>query len=193
MKKIVFAPGEWENAGLTYAYSWRFNSLPVFRQESDCIVNSRIPGDKEDYDYMGLLAPETFSKGAMIDIHCSFEALGAPMILLSMRDETDEAGILRTLEYYEIVIWKNGLNVWRHYTRERKPGHFLVLGATFPLATEEKHRLRVDVREDRLLMNVDGHAFNLYLHDLTDTFRLGYTACEGYCRLYDMTTGEKDE
>ena len=188
-----FKPGKWENSGLEYAYSWRFERFPRFRQEADCIENNPIPDVENDFDYMGLMTPERYGAGTTLSVKMRFENLAAPMLLLSMDHELDGQGHIRTLEYYEIVIWKNGLNVWRHYTRERKPGHFLVLGATFPLATEEKHRLRVDVREDRLLMNVDGHAFNLYLHDLTDTFRLGYTACEGYCRLYDMTTGEKDE
>ena len=187
MTRVTFGPGEWENAGLTYAYSRRFESLPLFRQEADCIVNGRRADNPAVYDYMGLLAPGTYAAGAKISVHCSFEALGAPMLLLSMRHETDDSGILRTLEYYEIVIWKNGLNVWRHFTCERGPGHYLVLGASFPLAGGEKHLLCAEVRKDRLLTRVDGHEFNLFLHDLADSFRLGYTACEGFCRLYDMT------
>ena len=185
--KISFAPGGWENAGLEYAYSWRFEALPVFRQEADCIRNSPLKDNPQDFDYMGLLAPGTYTAGAKISVRCSFEKLGAPMLLLSGENEIDEKGVLRTLEYYEIVIWKNGLNVWRHHTENRKTSHYLALGATFPLSTDEIHTLSAEVKEKRLLMEVDGRKLNLFLHDLPASFRLGYTACEGICRLYEMT------
>ncbi len=187
MTNISFTPGGWEKAGLTYAYSWRFAALPVFRQEADCIASGRSADDPTDFDYMGLLARETCAPGAKIAVHCSFEALGAPMLLLSLADEIDEGGELRTLEYYEIVIWRNGLNVWRHHTEGRRTSHYLVLGAAFSLAEGEKHALSAEVRSDRLLMDVDGRSFNLFTGDLPGGFRLGWTACEGICRLYDMT------
>lgn len=43
MTTTAFTPGLWENAGLRYAYSWRFEGLPTFRQEADCIINSPDP------------------------------------------------------------------------------------------------------------------------------------------------------
>lgn len=184
---ISFVPGGWENAGLTYAYSWRFPALPLFRQEADCIANSRISRDPDRFDYMGLLAPGWYGEGAAVAVRCGFEKLGAPMLLLSMEDETDENGALRTLEYYEIVIWKYGLNVWRHHTQNRDTSHYLVLGASFSLAEDEVHALSAQVQEKHLLIEVDGREFRLYLHDLRAPFRLGYTACEGICRLYGMT------
>ena len=98
--RITFGPGEWENTGLVYAYSWRFRELPRFRQEKDCIANSAKQGDPGDYDYMGLMLPETYTAGAKIGIRCAFEEAAAPMLILSGENETDENGILRTLEYY---------------------------------------------------------------------------------------------
>ena len=71
--RITFGPGEWENTGLVYAYSWRFRELPRFRQEKDCIANSAKQGDPGDYDYMGLMLPETYTAGAKIGIRCAFE------------------------------------------------------------------------------------------------------------------------
>ena len=184
---VSFAPGAWENLGLQYAYSWRFEALPLFRQEKDCIVNSKRSDKPGDYDYMGLLVPGTFGPGARLSVRCSFEDLGAPMLLLSSQEEIDENGILRTLEYYEIVIWKNGLNVWRHHTEGRKTSYYQVLGAAFPLAAEEIHELSMEIGERHLLMEVDGKKLKLFLHDMPASFRLGYTACEGICRLYEMS------
>ena len=193
MKKIVFTPGGWENAGLTHCYSWRFDALPVFRGEPDCILNGRTP-DGEDFEYMGLLAGEDYSFGSSISVRCGFEELGAPMLLVSFSEETGPDGELRLLEYYEIVIWKNGLNVWRHHTEtdgegRKKTSHYLSLGADFPLSGGKIHTLSAEVRENRMLLAADGHRFDLFLHDLKAPFRLGYAAGEGICRLYEMTLG----
>lgn len=187
MTNITFTPGSWEDKNLTYAYSWRFPELPEFRQEPDCIVNNIAPGTPQLYDYMGLMLPETYTTGAKISACCSFEDYAAPMLVISPENEVDENGILRTLDYYEIVIWRNGLNVWHLSTENRKVTYYKVLGATFPVALEEKHTLSVEILDRRLVMQLDEMKLELYIHDLPGSFRLGYTACEGYCRLYQLT------
>ena len=192
MKTVRFFPGAWEDAGLTYAYSWRFPQLPRFRQEEDSIANSPSETGPAGYDYLGLLGPETRADGAEISIRCSFEGSGAPMIVFSMENETDGEGVLRTLEYYEVVIWKNGLNVWRHRTRERRVTWKQILGASFPLKAGVVHTLTCAVRGEHLEAEIDGRRFRLYAPDLAGEngagrLRAGYTACEGICRLYEMT------
>ncbi len=192
MTKITFEPGGWEKSGLTHAYSWRFDALPVFRQGNGCIENGRTP-DGRDYDYMGLITGQDRSSGSSVSVRCGFEELGAPMLLVSLSEETDGDGMLRLLEYYEIVIWKHGLNVWRHYTdlaSGRKTSHKLILGAEFPLACGEPHLLSCGIREGRMLLAADEHRFDLFIQDLTGPVRLGYAACEGICRLYEMTLGD---
>ena len=191
MKTIVFTPGSWEKAGLVHAYSWRFPQLPVFRQESDCLINSEAPGTSQLYDYMGLLDTQSYSTGTRLSVRCSFEDLGAPMLVISDRNEIDENGILRTLDYYEIVMWKNGLNVWRMHTEDRRESHYKVLGATFPVTEKDIHTLSVEIQENRLFIKVDEQKLELFLHDLPDSFLLGYTACEGYCRLYEMNIDDR--
>lgn len=187
MQKITFTPGSWENAGLRYAYSWRFPQLPVFRQEADCIVNSKAPGTNQVYDYMGLMAPDTYSQGTKLTVRFSFQELGAPMLTICDKHELDENGILRTLDYYELVIWKNGLNVWRLHTQDRKVSWYKVLGVSFPLAENEIHTISAELKENRLIIQVNDRQMDLFVHDLGEKFLLGFTACEGFCRTYDMT------
>lgn len=184
MSVIDFFPGKWEGEGLRYAYSLRFPDRPLFRQEADCVVNGQTSGG--DWDYMGLLLPGEYGAGAVVSARCAFEGDGAPMLLLSMENGEDGDGCLLTLEYYEIVIWKNGLNVWRHYTENGTTSHYLALGASFPLEAGKIHTLTGEFREKRMLLSVGGMKFNLYVPDLTKRFTLGYTACEGLCRLYGM-------
>ncbi len=182
-----FKPGEWENSGLEYAYSWRFERFPRFRQEADCIENNPIPDVENDFDYMGLMTPERYGAGTTLSVKMRFENLAAPMLLLSMDHELDGQGHIRTLEYYEIVIWKYGLNVWRHYTNGRVPGHYLTLGTKFPLEESKVHTLTAEILSKRLKLTVDGaHEMDLYLPDLADSLNLGFCACEGICGIYGM-------
>lgn len=187
MKKITFTPGNWENAGLQYAYSWRFPQLPVFRQEEDCIVNNEAPGTQQVYDYMGLLDQELYTYGTKLSARLSFHKYGAPMLTICDRYETDENGVLRTLDYYELVIWENGLNVWRMHTQDRKVSWYKVLGDKFSLAAKEIHTISVLIKENRLIIQVNDKESDLFVHDLGEKFLLGFTACEGFCRTYDMT------
>ena len=180
-----FKPGGIDKAGLIYAYSWRFSDFPTFRQESDCIVNS-LRGDGS-YDYMGIVFPEKYGYGTKISVCCSFEEYAAPMILISMDNEEDENGRLRTLEYYELVIWKNGLNVWRHSTDKRAASFYKLLGADFRLESGIRHILSAEIREKNILIDIDGKKFDIWAADLTDCLSLGYAACEGICRLYEMS------
>lgn len=183
MRSVDFHPGKWEGAGLRYAYSLRFPDRPLFRQEADCIVNGKTGGE---WDYMGLLLPGEYGPGASVSARCAFEGDGAPMLLLSMENGEGRDGCLLTLEYYEIVIWKNGLNVWRHFTEDGTTSHYLTLGAAFPLEAGAVHTLTAELREKRMLLSADEMRFSLYVPDLTQRFTLGYTACEGLCRLYGL-------
>jgi len=212
MKKISFLPGGWESAGLEYAYSWRFPGEPVFRQEADCIANSASPEGPGGFDYVGFLLPGEFSVGARVEARCSFEGLAAPMLTLVDRMETDERGVLRTLDFYEAVIWRNGLNIWRHHTAGRNTTHYKALGAGFPLAEGQVHTLSLEMApqaanpdedgaaadggeapakssDKRMVLTVDGIKLDLFIDDLPERFRLGYSACEGVCRLYDIAVG----
>ena len=180
-----FTPDRFETSGLIHAYTKRFSDLPVFRKEEECIVNSMRSNGS--YDYMGVVFPEKYTYGSRITIDCSFEDFGAPMVLLSMENETDMHGVLWTLEYYEFVIWKNGLNVWRHTMKNEVPSWYLALGAKFDLKCEERHVLSVETGERHFDIDIDGRKFTLFAGDITDSFSLGYTACEGICRLYGMT------
>ena len=191
MTAITFAPGLWENAGLRYAYSWRFEGFPTFRQEADCIINSSDPAGPAGYDYLGMLSQTPLTEGDTLRVRTSFEGSAAPMITLCDRYEIDENGVLRTLDYYELVIWKNGLNVWRMHTQERKVSFYKALGLTFPLEAGQPHMLSVTLEPQHLHIRVDDHAAQLYLPDMPASFLGGYTACEGLCRLYDMEIAHK--
>lgn len=186
--KISFTPGAWEDAGLVYAYSWRFEGLPVFCQDADCIRNGAVGQDPgmADYDYLGLVAPASFSVGAGCTLRCGFEGTGAPMLVLCDRREIDENGVFRTLDYYEIVLYKNGLNVWRMVTRDRQVTYHNVLRAFFFVPENEAHLLSLHTRDRRFLLSADEREFELYIPELTGPFYLGCTACEGVCRLYEL-------
>ena len=197
MKQITFTPGNWEQEGLELAYSWRFEELPEFVQEADCIRNSAsLPGSCQNggYDYMGLMLPETYGAGTKLTVRCSFAATeggsGAPMLTIADRCEVDENGVLRTLDYYEVVIWHRGMNLWRLHTEDRQVHHYLVAGLSFPLKMDTMHTLSAELKDNRMMISVDDQMADLFVSDMPEQYRIGYTACEGICKLFDMTVEE---
>lgn len=54
--KVDFSRGQWDNAPLTYAYSFRFQETPVFIQEDDCIANQKNDAFEQGFDNVTLMA-----------------------------------------------------------------------------------------------------------------------------------------
>lgn len=111
--KITFAENSWNQDQLTYAYSYRFQETPQFIQKKDCIENSKNPGAVYGYDNISLLTRETYGPGTKLSTRCAFEDLGAPLLVITDQLTTDDRSVVRYGNYLEVVLWKNGVNVWR--------------------------------------------------------------------------------
>ena len=72
--KVDFSRGQWDNAPLTYAYSFRFQETPVFIQEDDCIANQKNDAFEQGFDNVTLMAEQVCAPGAAISAICAFEA-----------------------------------------------------------------------------------------------------------------------
>ena len=82
--------GKWEGTELTLAYSFRFTETPVPTQETDCIRSAVNAQHREGYDNISLLSKETYKPGSKAAMHCSFEGLGCPeLILVEKPEETN--------------------------------------------------------------------------------------------------------
>ena len=116
MEKIGFGNKGWRQM-LQQAYSFRFTETPDFVQAEDHISNSVNPNHREGYDNISLLSLETYTIGAKAKLRCAFDGLGCPEIIIVEKTENCDDGAVRYGACFEVVLWKNGVNVWRHYMK----------------------------------------------------------------------------
>ncbi len=186
MKKINFGTAEWNNE-LTTAYSFRFTENPKFTQKDGYITTVVNKEHREGFDNISLLTKEKYSAGVTATLRCAFEDIGCPEIIIVENTEDCPDGETRYGACFEVVLWKNGINVWRHFRDDGRCHWHLRLGDTFDVSENDIHTLTVTVEEQYLVIDIDGRGIKLRTEDLPKEFHIGLTACEGIVRLYDYT------
>lgn len=184
---INFARNGWTTDEITYAYSYRFDDVPQFTQFDDHVENKVDPNGPAGYEYISVMSRKQYGPGTRVTTRCSFEGDGAPLIVLADKMYTDPRGVVRYGEYMEIVLYKNGVNVWRMWYREGKVTWKKLMGVQFPVTAGDIHTLAVTVGEDNLQIEADDRKMSLYIPDMYTSFHAGIDACEGINRFYGMT------
>ncbi len=186
--KIDFSNKDWQNS-LKWANTFRYAETPRLTQLDDCIkgcVNKEHP---EGFDNTAVICGDLFNGEAHAALACSFEGCGCPEIIVVPNPETDENGILRYGACYEVVLYKDGVNIWRHFRDNGKCHWYKHLGVRFPVTENEKHTLDVTVKGKYMTVRVDSMEITSYIHDMFDSFYLGFAACEGVVCLYSGEFG----
>lgn len=184
---IHFSRNAWSSDDLVYAYSYRFTDRPVFTQFDDHIENKADPDGPGGYEYISILTPRQYGTGTSVSTHVSFEGDGAPLIVLADKLYREPDGTLRFGEYIEVVLYKNGINVWRMWYRDGKVTWKKLMGVQYPVTTGELHTLTVTSGEEGLNITADDRTMSVYIPDMYRSFHAGINACEGINRFYDMT------
>lgn len=184
---IHFSRNAWSSDDLVYAYSYRFTDRPVFTQFDDHIENKADPDGPGGYEYISILTPRQYGTGTSVSTHVSFEGDGAPLIVLADKLYREPDGTLRFGEYIEVVLYKNGINVWRMWYRDGKVTWKKLMGVQYPVTTGELHTLTVTAGEEGLNITADDRTMSVYIPDMYRSFHAGINACEGINRFYDMT------
>ncbi|MBQ7930500.1 MAG: hypothetical protein IJ334_05735 [Clostridia bacterium] len=183
---IHFSRNAWSSDDLVYAYSYRFTDRPVFTQFDDHIENKADPDGPGGYEYISILTPRQYGTGTSVSTHVSFEGDGAPLIVLADKLYREPDGTLRFGEYIEVVLYKNGINVWRMWYRDGKVTWKKLMGVQYPVTTGELHTLTVTAGEEGLNIAADDRTMSVYIPDMYRSFHAGINACEGINRFYDM-------
>lgn len=174
--------------GLTKAYSFRFTETPDFKKYDDHIANSANEGHSEGFDNISLITKDTYKLGTEATLKCSFEGRGCPEIILVRKPELCEDGMTRYGECVEIVLWRGGINVWRHYMA---PDHDCswnnISRFKTPIKEGEIYDLHVKIEDKYVYFSAGGVSGNVRIEDLFDEFYVGVTVCEGIARLYELT------
>lgn len=185
--RISFANNGWDETHLTHAYTYRFPYTNTFLQREDCIENPANPAMPDGYDYLSLMTREKYPLGTTVTTRCSFSGTAAPLLILSEDLQLCEDGCFRYGNYLEVVLYRNGINVWRLWRdADGAVKWHKRLGVEFPVAENEIHTLSVEPKERYLDVELDGMRLSLRTEDLFSSFYPSITGCEGPCRFYDM-------
>jgi hypothetical protein len=185
---VSFEKGAWDETALTHAYTYRFPYVNRFTQRDGCIENPPNPAMADGYDYLSLMTREKHPVVTRITTHCSFTGTAAPLLILSEDLEPCEDGAYRYGDYFEVVLYKNGINVWRLWRKEDGSVTWHKrLGVELSVSENEIHTLSVKTEEGYLAIQLDDMNVQLRAEDLFSSFYLGITGCEGPCHFYDMT------
>ena len=185
--EISFARNGWNTEALTYAYSWRFEETPEFIQREDCVESRENPDAPQKFDNITLLYKNPCGPGTRICTRCAFDHYGAPLILLAEAPTADEQGRLWMERYIEVVLYENGINVWKMYPENGEVRWKKLISVEFPLEAGKVHSLSVTTEADRLHIEAAGRKMSLYMPEMYPQFHAGICACEGVNRFYDLT------
>ena len=185
--KINFANGCWNTDDVTYAYSYRFEETPVFVQHDDCVENQQNSEAKYGFDNISLLSRKPYLPNTTISTRCSFEGEGAPLIVIADKLFVDQRGVVRYGDYIEVVLYQNGVNVWRMWMKDGKVTWKKLMSVEFPVTHGDLHELTTEISNDRLSITADGRKMSVLIEPMYSSFHLGINACEGINRFYEMT------
>lgn len=190
--KLDFSRGAWNTDEIAYAYTYRFPGAPEFLQQEDCVENRPDSAGTFgcDWENISVLSRRTYTAGARIETRCAFFGSGAPLITVADR-MYDENGVSKYGDYLEIVLYRNGVNIWRmQMDGEKTVTWNKMLGVEFPVSEGDIHTLAVEVVSDGLRVEADAHRIFWRCTDIYETFHLGIDACEGLNRFYSLEITE---
>ena len=149
--------------------------------------NLKISDERYGYDNISLLSRDKYIGGTRVETRCAFFDLGAPLIVIA--DQLyDEDGVQKYGDYLEIVLYKNGVNVWRMQMDENKVVTWKkLLGVEFSVTEGDIHTLSAEVTADGLKIEADDRKMFLRIEALYETFHVGIDACEGLNRFYALS------
>lgn len=174
-----------------YVYSPACKEYKIFQREPDCFVNERSK-TLNDYDYVSLLSKRRYEKGVKAVTHCSFEKMGAPLIVFS-DDVSLKNGRKMYGVHFEVVAYEEGCNIWYIYPDETaRLGRTSVLIASSKFKIENGSRIEisVEVRNKKIIACVNEMNLEVEHPEIPESCRIGITACEGINRFYDFEVEE---
>ena len=126
--EISFKPGEWSSNDWVLVKSPRCDYLHGFVQREDGLENECPPVSGEEIHkmhfndvYSAMVLKDRVEAEQTVSSSMSFEWRMAPLIVLVEKLDCDESGVPVLGDHWEIVLYVEGVNVWRHTTRDGKP------------------------------------------------------------------------
>lgn len=200
---VDFSRGKWDPSEWIVFKSLRFDYAHAFVQKDDHIENPCPEGvsDEDLYAnhvtevYASIVHPKRL-EGSTIEVSStmSFDHLMAPLIVITPELDADDQGRPAFKKHIEVVLYNEGINVWRYDWIDGKAKWTLAAFLRAPFEAKRKYELAVTVEayKDTRRMTVEcgGRTFGYSDDALQLSYWAGITGCEGRNRFYDFSVEE---
>ena len=183
-------PGDW-----IQVKSPRWEYIGTWVQKEDHIQNTVPEGLTPEeqlraLNFSSMVYKEPVAGNATISATMLFEYKMAPELVLANAVDKNEKGHPQYSEYWEIVLYNEGLNVWHHQIVDGKPFWRRAAFVTAAFEPNTKYTLEATVQFTKkcplLTVTCNGVKFGCMLPELKKGFYAGITGCEGVNRFYDF-------
>jgi hypothetical protein len=191
----TFTPDGWSRADWIRVKNPYDKHFDDWVQQEECITNgapvSGVPAETRDKEvantYASMVYKEKITGNLTVTATMAFTNRLAPLIVFTPDLVENPQGLKEHRNHVEVVIFGEGVNIWRHFVQDGKLKCRKAAFAVFPLQKDTRHTLEVTKKGKVLTVSIDGHQFG-YLEDaLPDPCYVGITACEGLDRFYDFS------
>jgi len=147
-------------------------------QKNDCIEN--------DGNHTSMVYKKKFKGDMTVSSTTAFADRMAPAIVIVSKIGDSADGAKAFDEHVEIVIYDEGVNIWRLHTVDGKSLWEKVAFWKFTLTKNTLYKLEVTKKGKELSVKVDGQTMGYVDSSLQDEYYVGITGCEGVNRFYDF-------
>lgn len=193
----TFEDGKWDRTQWLNVKSPRFDYLGEMVQHGDHITNKvpNLPDEtifkKHGSDvYAALVLNRKFTGNAVISSRMSFDHRMAPLIVIAPDLGKSAEGHPEFRDHFEIVLFDDGINVWRHQYADGKPSYYKAAYLKTAYLPKTVYNLQVELRFVKqgcqMVLKCDGKEFGYLEMNLTESYYVGLIACEGRNRFYDF-------
>ena len=181
-KRYLFDNEEWVN-DFIYARAPHTRANAKYPSHSQGVLKNQFNPEINEEDYVSLISKKVYGSGTEINVTCSFTGTGAPCLVftndLSEGEDFPEYGL-----HFEVCIYSGGVNVW-HIIRFPERTHrpikpTKIFFDKWPVP-EEGVSCSVRIEKGRIRIAIEGREYIVENPDIPESFRVGFTACEGPC------------
>lgn len=147
-------------------------------QKNDCIEN--------DGNHTSMVYKKKFKGDMTVSSTTAFADRMAPAIVIVSKIGDSADGAKAFDEHVEIVIYDDGVNIWRLHTVGGKSLWEKTAFWKFKLVKNTLYKLEVTKKGKELSIKVDGQTMGYVDSSLQDEYYVGITGCEGVNRFYDF-------
>jgi len=148
-------------------------------QKDDCIEN--------DGNHTAMVYKKKFKGDMTATAATAFADRMAPaIVIVSKLGEAADGGKVFD-EHIEIVIYDEGVNIWRLHTVDGKSLWEKTAFWKFKLTKNNMYKLEVTKTGKALSVKVDGQTMGYVDSSLQEEYYVGITGCEGVNRFYNFT------